>query len=340
MNRTVANLASSESFLVYPENRFAYVTVTSLDGTVQRRQSPPLYLYGPSGCGKSHLLRHFLRVGVPAENRRRVICWTSSEFAANLAEAVQGQKIAEFQESCRRAEMLILEDLQALEGRTETQQQLLAIFDELLSCGAQLIFSSRKPPGELVNFPNRLVSRFHGAVLAQIKPPAHASRAGLLLHLAAARQIPLSADVAKLLAETFPVSPRELHGLLLQLENARKKNQSPLSLEFVRSFLKHDVPPRRTTLTEIAKSVAEHFHVPVARLRSRTRVQRLVLPRQCAMFLARELTGELLDKIGTFFGDRDHSTVVHACKRLQKLLSSEPEIRLHLSQIRCELGIE
>ena len=272
-------------------------------------------------------------------DRRRFLQMTASEFSARLAEASSNQTIAEFQTSFQDLELFILEDLHALERRPESQRQLLSILDELHANGCGLVLTSRKPPGELADFSYRLVNRFHGAASALIKLPGRVSRESLLTHFANSRQVPLPAEVVSLLADAFPVSPRELLGLVLQLETAALSGQCRIDLPYVKNYLRGEVQPAQITLEEIAKSVARHFGIPLAKLRSRARVQGLVLPRQCAMFLARELTADNLEQIGHYFSNRDHSTVVHSCNRLLSLLPERPELRQHLTQIRSALGL-
>jgi chromosomal replication initiator protein len=202
------------------------------------------------------------------------------------------------------------------------------------------VITSRKLPGELESFLPRLVNRFHGGISALMKLPGPASRESLIQHFAKARQLPIAEEVVKLLATEFPVSPRELLGLVTQLEAAAVRKRSHITLAFARKYLKSEIQMPQLTLGEIAKTVARHFQITLAQLRSRTRVQGLLLPRQCAMFLARELTSQRLEQIGNYFSNRDHSTVVHSCHRLQELLSNQPGLRQHLSQIRQDLGRE
>src|SRR5262249_46474905 len=160
----------------------------------------------------------------------RVGHWTGSEFAANLAAAAQNGLIPEFQESCRRLDTFILEDLHALERRPESQRQLVAIFDALRAKGCRIILTSRKPPGELVDFSPRFVNRCHAAIFAHIKLPGRESRQKLLAHFANAHQIPMPEDVISLLADAFPSSPRELSGVIVQMEQHALRERKRIDL--------------------------------------------------------------------------------------------------------------
>lgn len=337
--RTLPLPAATGPFLVLPENRFAYTAIASLGDRASPDGLASIFLYGPSGVGKSHLAQHGGLLVARRKSGTRCRHVIASEFAAELAEASVEKTIPELRDAGRRCDLLILEDLHALEGRAETQQLLLTLADDLAAAGCQIIWTCRKSPGELANFLPRLVNRFHAGVTALVRLPACDSRISLLGHFAETRQVPLPAECLPLLADALPYSPRELLSAIMRLEAESRQQKCRIDAAFVRKFLRHEVKPPAIALADIARAVARHFGISVAQLRSRTRVQGLVLPRQCAMFLSRDLTGKGLGPIGTFYGDRDHSTVVHACHRLKALLEEEPTVRTHVAQIHGALGV-
>ena len=331
-------LASDEPFLVLPENRFAYTAATSA-GNETAATPQPLYLYGPSGVGKSHLARHCARLVLRRRRDARYQQLFASQFAAELAEASSTRKVPDFQLGYRKLDLFVLEDLHAIEGRMETQRQLLSFLDELTAGGCQIVWTCRKSPGELANFLPKLVNRFHAGVTALVRLPGLESRISLISHFAKGKQIPLPGTAVRILAEALPVSPRELLAAVQQLETSSRMKKSPLDAAYVQRFLANEVRPQGVELADIARAVSQHFDLALSALRSRGRVQGLVLPRQCAMFLSRELTGKGLEQIGKYYGNRDHSTVVHSCNRFRSLMSDDPAIRLHLNQIRNSLGV-
>lgn len=333
------SLSAAEPFLVLPENRFAYTAVTAMTGEAGSAVSRRLYIYGPSGVGKSHLARHCARLMLRRRHDAQFRQIIASQFAAELAEAASDRTIPEFQAGFRKLDLFILEDLHSLEGRAETQRQLLSFLDELSAGGCQIVWTCRKSPGELANFLPKLVNRFHAGVTALVRLPSQESRVCLIGHFAKCRQVPLPPDAARLLAEALPVSPRELLAAVVQIEASSRLKRVPIDRAYVQKFLAHEVRPQGIVLADIARAVAQHFDLAVGALRSRGRVQGQVLPRQCAMFLSRELTDSGLVQIGRFYGNRDHSTVVHSCNRLKSLLSEDPTVRLHLNQIRNALGV-
>lgn len=336
---------AAEPFLLLDENRFAWAALERLkrDARSSRTSARPLegrlvYIHGPSGVGKSHLVRQFLRDERRRDPKLRTAILTASEFAAQLADASEARKIGEFQSRYRDLDLFVCEDLAAIEHRPETQQQLVALIDEILKSGGRLVFTSRKSPGELAGVQRRLVNRCHGGTSASIELPGPSARAALLTHFALTRQVPLPQEAIDLLAAELPVSPRELLAAVQQLEVCARLARTRIDRAFVRRYLDGEIKPQSATLPQIAQAVARQFGVPITALRGQRRAQGIVLPRQCAMFLARQFTAEPMQAIARYFGRRNHTTVLHACRRMNSLASDDPTLRQHLAQIRRALG--
>ncbi len=327
-----------ETFLPLPENRLAQTAVLEMAQPAPHRQGRLVFLSGPSGVGKSLLVLELTRLLHGKLRKNKSASLTASAWAAELAEHSQNQTIADFQDRYRELELLICEDITALSGRKESQQQLSVVIDEILASGGRVLITSTVPAGSLRRFSRRLTNRFHGGVTASIPLPDFDSRVLLLNHFAAARQIALPVSAADTLANGLAVSPRELLAALIQLETVARRQNLPLSSTLAEHYLNTESPLQTATLSEVAKAVARQFGVPLSGLRGKKRAHGVVLPRQCAMFLARELTDHSLASIAQFFGRRHHSTVVHACKRLESELDCEPALRQHLAQIRAVLG--
>jgi chromosomal replication initiator protein len=219
------------------------------------------------------------------------------------------------------------------------QLQLVSIVDEILRRGGRVLWTASRSPGELDGFTPRLLTRCLAGVCAALKPLDEASRFKLLCHLACAKQIPLPQETARWLAAEWQVSPSELLATLVRLDVAARQRQSALSCEFARRFLADEFKPQQLTLQEVTTTVARHFGVTVGALRSASRQRGLVVPRHCAMQLARELTDLSLRSIAEFFGGRQHSTVLHGCQRLEELLGERPDLRHDLALIRRKLGV-
>src|SRR5438552_722183 len=201
-------------FLVLPENRFAFEAVSSIGEGTPR----PVYLYGPSGVGKSHLARHAVRLFLSRRPDARVQHLTAGEYAAEFADASSGKTIPLFQSATREFDVFVLEDLQVLDGRSQTQHQLLALCNDLTATGCQMIWTSRNSPGEMNGIDRKLLSRFRGGVVAHLRPLELDSRLRLLKHFAELQHLALPADAAEVLAAGMDVSPRELWSFVGRLD--------------------------------------------------------------------------------------------------------------------------
>jgi chromosomal replication initiator protein len=324
-----------EPLLALLENRFALEAVLSPGAADADR---PVFVHGPSGTGKTLLARHAASRFAAARPKARVARLSASEFAARFAESASLGSIAAFQAETRQLDYLLMEDLQALQGRTETQTQLLFLIDALQAGGRPILWTSQKSPGELASFLPKLVSRFRAGVLAPIRLPGVESRRVLLAHFAQRQKAMISEGALCLLAQRLAVSPRELNSVVRQLQALSRSERREVDSDLVRKFLEHDVPPAKCRLEDVCRTVARHFGVSAAGLRSKKRQSSLVLARQFAMALARELTPCSLGQIGRYFSGRDHSTVVHACQRLAELISSDPQLEAALNQVRRTLA--
>lgn len=285
-----------------------------------------LYLVGPAGCGKSALLAESFRERSSSQVPPLQV--TASEFAALLAAASNDRRLPDFQERFRTVSVLVIEDVQALERRSETQRQLLTTIDELLAHGSDVIVTSTKLPGQLESFPAKLVSRFRGGTTVRIAPPGPDSRAELLRLFCRQRRVAISRDALALLADSLEVSPRELIGVTTQLA---ERNRS-LKRADVEEFLQQAPPAKSITPIAISRAVAKEFGISVTALRSNRRSQALVLPRQCAMWLCRNLCHASFPELGEFF-ERQHSSVIHAVRKLESRLDKEPALRLRLARL-------
>jgi chromosomal replication initiator protein len=293
-------------------------------------------LYGPAGVGKSHLVRHFVREARRKNPRRRIICETAAEFLAALTQAFARQDRVEFQERYAAADLFVLEDLASLEGRIPAQRMLIAILDELKQAGGRALVTSATRPGGLEKMAPRLINRLRGGLCVPIELLGRTGRLGFATKMAASRQIPLSAPAAAVLADEGPGTPRELLAALVNLE-LRSRNGSPEADEgLLRAHLRSS-SARDVTLTKIAAAVAEFFKVPVAELRSLGRPKRSILPRQVAMLLARELSGQSAVQIARYFGRKNHTTVVHACSRTRALLAGDPALARDIERLHRAL---
>ena len=329
---------ASEPFLVLPENRFAYTAVSEWKPRGAGKLWPLLYLYGPSGIGKSHLARHALRLALRQAPDLKTHEISAMQFAGELAAVRFQTGLPEFRGQFADLDLLLVEDLQGLASSAAAQEALVVVLDELLSQGCRVLVTGRHSPGTFNHVSRRLLSRLRGGIAAELKAVAVESRRALIQQFAETRQIPLNKSVVELLAARLAISPRELAGAVDRLESAASAKRRAIDDAFTAQYLAGEVESPALTLSRIGRAVAKEFGVSATELRARGRVQALVLPRQCAMLLARELTGKSLARIGEFFGGRDHSTVLYACQKLHNLVPHDAAVRQQLAQIRQALN--
>ncbi len=323
----------SHPFLVIEENRFAYAAVMQLRTAEPSRACRLVTVSGPSGVGKTHLARELVRSALTVNPQLIETHVTAAEFADEFISASQARCIPEFQSSYRRCELLVIEDIQVLEGRPETVQQLLGTIDEILARGGRILLTCHKPPGELQKVSSKLISRCHGGVCAEVKLPNRASRTTLLDHFASAMQFPIPEDVLRFLAKKLNVSPRELFGILAKLQAVSSERHEPLTLETAAMAVQDMTETAQPTIEEITRFVAGEFDVPVETLISQGRMQNIVSARQTAMFLGRKLAKLSFKSIGDYFNGRNHATVIHACRKANRQLQQDREYAQRIRNI-------
>lgn len=330
---------SDKPFKILKENKYAHTAISALLRADETPDPQLVYIYGPSGCGKSALISSQIVEFTTSHPDAAFQMITASEFAAKFAAASSKRRIPEFQRKIRALDLLILEDIQSLENRQQTQRELLSVLDEIISQGGRIIVSSTKPPGELALFHKKLVNRFHGGVCVMIDPLKFQSRLELLTLWATSEQIPLQKKELSLIAQKQALSPRELHALLIQLQTVSRLNQRPMNAPFVKQYLEGNIEPPKTSIAKITRAVCKEFKISAKEIRSAKRSQQFVIPRQCAMFLSRELTQDSLEKIALYFNRKNHSTVIHACRQIQIELKKSPGLRQQLSRIKQQIGV-
>ncbi|QDT94571.1 DnaA ATPase domain-containing protein [Gimesia aquarii] len=330
---------SVKPFKILKEYQYAHTAISELLHAIDTPDPQLVYLYGPSGCGKTALITSILPEFNELHPGLSLKLITASEFAAKFAAASTNNRIPEFQRKFRSLDLLILEDIQSLANRVQTQRELLSLLDEIMKQGGRVLISSTNPPGELLHFQKKLVNRFHGGVCALISPLKYQSRLELLTFWANFEQIHIQKKELSSIAHKKAISPRELYALLTQLQTVSHINQEPINSQFVKQYLEGNIEPPKTSISKISKAVCREFKTSLQEIRSANRSQQIVIPRQCAMFLSRELTKESLAKIADYFNRKNHSTVIHAYRQIQRDLKKSPGLRQQVSRIKQRLGI-
>jgi chromosomal replication initiator protein len=288
----------------------------------------PLFIYGGVGLGKTHLMHAVGNLIVKLNANAKVAYVHSERFVGDMVRGLQHNTIAEFKRAYRSLDALLIDDIQFFAGKERSQEEFFHTFNALLEGQRQIILTCDRYPKEVSGLEERLKSRFGWGLTVAIEPPELETSVAILMSKAAAEQEPLPEEVAFFIAQRIRSNVRELEGALRRvLANARFTGQ-PITLEFAKEALRDvlALQNKLVTVENIQKTVAEYFKIRVADLLSKRRNRSIARPRQIAMALAKELTTHSLPEIGDGFGGRDHTTVLHACRRVKSLRDTETRV--------------
>ena len=322
------------NFVIGASNQFAHAAckaVASLPGDHYN----PLFLYGGVGLGKTHLVNAIGHQILDRYPDRRVLYLSSESFMNELINALRRDRMDEFKNRFRRIDVLIVDDVQFLAGRERTQEEFFHTFNSLYEGHRQIVLTSDKFPKEIPELEERLRNRFEWGLIADIQPPDMETRVAILQKKAEAEHIDLPHDVALFLAANIDSNVRELEGSLTRLGAFASLNKCEISVDFARQVLQNILREKSSTVTieSIQKAVCEFFSIRVAELRSKKRTRTIAVPRQVAMYLCRRYTNASFPVIGERFGNRDHSTVIHATQVVDRRIKDDPTFRAAIERI-------
>jgi chromosomal replication initiator protein len=318
-----AQAVTHTDWVLLPENRAGRVAVEAVaDGISSSGGSlNPLFLHGPAGTGKTHLVRWLVAEATRCNPALLVAALSGSELAAQVRRPDESDPdVADDLTAARRADLLILEDLQHLASRSA--DLVAGLIDRLLARCKQVVCTASTGPAHLTELPVRLTNRLAGGVVVGLETFAPGSRVIFLTERARQRGMNVGIDILSWLAGQIPGSARQLEGALNRLQELIRLHGGAISSEIVREHFA-DGPMRSITLERIARQVGQYYRVTPRQLCARSRARGALLPRQVGMYLARQLTDLSLVQIGAFFGGRDHTTVLHACRKVEQGLDTD-----------------
>ena len=301
----------------------------------------PLFIYGGVGLGKTHLMQAAGNAVVERAADARVLYVHSERFVADMVKALQHNEINNFKRYYRSLDVLLIDDIQFFAGKSHSQEEFFHTFNTLLDGQRQMIITSDRFPREISGVQERLISRFGSGLTVPIDPPELETRVAILIKKALARDVTLPEDVAFFIAEQIRSNVRELEGALHRLLASANFTGRTIDVDLARDALRDllDAHQRQINIQNIQKTVADYFKMRVSDLHSRKRTRQIARPRQMAMALAKELTSMSLPEIGDAFGGRDHTTVLHAQRKIKALLQTDPKIKEdHQALLRLLLG--
>lgn len=298
----------------------------------------PLFIYGNVGLGKTHLLQAIGNHVAQNEPHKIIVYTTSERFAIDLINAIRTNSTAAFREKYRPIDLLLIDDVQFLEGKEATQEELFHTFNELHGNERQIVLSSDRPPEDLSGLQERLVSRFRWGLVADIQPPDLETRIAILREKALARGLEVDDDILELIAKRISSNVRALEGALtkaLAYAELQGERLTPMSLE---GMLPKEGRRPRLTIGHIKDEIATRSQLKVSDLEGSSRKKEIVQARHAAIFLAREMTDHSFPAIGREFGNRDHSTIMHSYMKIKSLLDDTPLLQAEISDVRESLA--
>jgi chromosomal replication initiator protein len=323
------------AWIALPENRAAVMAVERVGQAVCAGQVSealdPLFLHGPSGTGKTRLVALLIEEVMQRAPTSVISLLQAGELAAGRGEA----ELPELAEA-RRADLLIVEDLQHLPQRAV--ETLVSLVDRGLARRQQQVFTASVGPAQLAHLPSRLTSRLGSGLVVGLAVLSPLSRRVYLEERARQRRLEVRPEVFAWLAEHLPGSARLLEGALVRLETLTRLEGKPPAVEQVAEHFQTEAEEGRPTLERIMHRVGRYFQVEPGQLQSRARLRGILLPRQVGMYLARQLTDLSLQQIGAYFGGRDHSTVLHACRKVEQALDADAPLSRAVRQLHADLA--
>lgn len=330
-----------DSFVVGSFNELAHAASLSItDKEKLGHKYNPLFIYGGVGLGKTHLLQAIGNKLVEKyKNRVKVKYVTSEIFTSELINAIRNQDVDRFKEKYRKNDALIIDDIQFISGKEKTQIEFFHTFNALYGDNKQIVLSSDKPPKGIPALEKRLQSRFEGGMMADITPPDFESRMAILETKAKEKNLDLDKEILNYIATKAQKNIRELEGAINQLSAFAKTHDTSPSLKRAKKLLKGltSHPRKRTTPSKILETVAEFFEVPEKKVVNGGRKREYVKPRQITMYLLRKELNESYPYIGKKLGNKDHTTVIHACEKIEKEIEENETLSTEINLIKERL---
>ena len=331
-----------ENFVVGKANEFAHAACSAAAGHLGSKYNP-LFIYGCVGLGKTHLLQAIGHRVLQNNPNAKVCYYTSERFVNDFINFVSRQKMSEFRSRFRNVDVLLIDDIQFWAGKEGTQEEFFHTFNTLYENHKQIVVTSDKFPKDLAGLEERLRSRFEWGLVADIQPPDTETKIAILRKKAKVEGIKLPDDVAGLLAEVSGSNVRELEGFLNRIMAVSSLTSRDLDLAMAKDALKNLIKEKEDkvlTIDEIQKAVSSYYDIKFSDIKSKKRQRNIALPRQVAMYISREFGGFSYPEIGSSFGGKDHSTAIHACRKIERELKEDPEMRQALRSLRQNLGLK
>ncbi|WP_436855492.1 chromosomal replication initiator protein DnaA [Staphylococcus caeli] len=328
-----------ETFVIGPGNRFPHAASLAVAEAPAKAYNP-LFIYGGVGLGKTHLM-HAIGHYVLANNPDAKVIYTSSEkFTNEFIKSIRDNKTERFREKYRNIDVLLIDDIQFIQNKEQTQEEFFHTFNELHQANKQIVISSDRPPKEIAKLEDRLRSRFEWGLIVDITPPDYETRMAILQKKIEEENLDIPTEALTYIANQIQSNIRELEGALTRVLAFSKLQSEPITTELTAEALKDIIQApksKKITIQDIQKIVGQYYSVRIEDFSAKKRTKSIAYPRQIAMYLSRELTDFSLPKIGEEFGGRDHTTVIHAHEKIVKDIQNDPTFKQEVENLEKEI---
>ncbi|MBC7473101.1 MAG: chromosomal replication initiator protein DnaA [Candidatus Sericytochromatia bacterium] len=333
-NRDYNNLNSKytfESFVIGNHNRFSNAAAQRVAESPGKAYNP-LFIYGGVGLGKTHLMHAIGNYMIQNSRDVKVAYLSSEKFTNDMINSIKDHKMIEFKNKYRNIDLLLIDDIQFIEGKEGTQEEFFHTFNALYDEGKQIVISSDRPPKEISDIEERLRSRFEMGLLADVQAPDFETRIAILKKKAEIEDINVSDEVLHYIASAFKDNVRELEGALIRVIAHASLNNIPTTVNSARIILGRE-PSKEVSIEGILKAVANFYHIMEEDLKSNIKTKEITWARHVAMYISRDRTKFALQKIGLAFGRKDHTTVIHAYEKVKSLIQTDSAINIEIQSI-------
>lgn len=315
-----------DNFVIGSSNRFAHAASMAVAESPAKSYNP-LFIYGGVGLGKTHLMQAIVHFAVNNHKTKKAYYISSEDFTNQLISAIQNRKTLSFRDKFRNVDILLIDDIHFIAGKESTQEEFFHTFNTLYDSHKQIVVCSDRSPKEIPTLEERLVSRFEWGLVTDIQPPNLETRIAILRKKAQNEPITIPDEVISFIAENITTNIRELEGALIRVVAHSTLIGSEINLDLAKNILKDMVIEKKKIITvdQIQRVVAQYFDIRISDMKTKSRVHSITYPRQIAMFLSKKFTDHSLNEIGNFFGGKDHTTILHACKKIKKEIKNKPK---------------
>ena len=322
---------SFENFIVGKNNEFAHSVALAVAETPGKNYNP-LFIYGGSGLGKTHLMHAIGHYILKNHKRKKVLYISSEMFTNELINAINTKNVPQFKRKYRNVDVLLIDDIQFIEGKEATEEEFFHTFETLYNKNKQIVISSDRPPQKLTSLDERLRSRFLWNVTADVQPPDFETRVAILRSKATIEGIDINEDVSQvinMIAERIKYNVRMLEGAFTRIVSFSALMNKPIDMSLAKNTLNDIISSSDNVVTieSIKTAVSKHYGITIKEIDSGKRSRNLAFPRQIAMYLCKEMTDNSLPQIGKAFGGRDHTTVLHACKKISSSIEEDSSLQ-------------